>query len=202
MGDVQISMFARRIYIPGYFSLSEKQQRSLWDFMAEVYDDLVDLPQKLRVFELFNQYVPTRSRVIDAGCGTGLYGRYAKPQETQLIGIDFSAEMVSRSLAAGVYDEVMHQSLVEPWPVKDKSVGGVLVSFVSHLVDLERVAREAQRVLSPGGVLLVNLYEPQPGWQEKYRNQFEELGFETVHLFDEQVGEKEIKGLVLRLRHI
>ena len=54
----------------------------------------------------------TRPRVIDLGCGTGLFGVQIRPWAAHLIGVDLSAEMLDAARARGLYDALSEGDLV------------------------------------------------------------------------------------------
>jgi predicted TPR repeat methyltransferase len=57
-----------------------------------------------------NQFASThdkKPRVIDLGCGTGLFGVEIRPLAAQLIGVDLSNAMLDAARARGIYDELV-----------------------------------------------------------------------------------------------
>jgi ubiquinone/menaquinone biosynthesis C-methylase UbiE len=86
-------------------------------------------------------------RVLDAGCGDGLFARaIAAPV---VIGIDNSSAMVERARSRGVDARV---ASIEELPFGDGEFDVVVCNWVLyHLQDLDRGFRELARVLRPTG---------------------------------------------------
>jgi predicted TPR repeat methyltransferase len=54
----------------------------------------------------FTSTLDKKPRVIDLGCGTGLFGVEIRPLAAQLIGVDLSSAMLDAARARGIYDEL------------------------------------------------------------------------------------------------
>lgn len=112
---------------------------------------------------------PVRAlRVLDAGCGPGLYAReLVAGGARSVVGVDVSPEMV-RLAAQEVRGPVEFRvhDLARPldW-LEDGSFDAALMALVIHHID-DRVAalREIARVLRPGGCLVVSTHHPTGDW--------------------------------------
>jgi cytosine/adenosine deaminase-related metal-dependent hydrolase/ubiquinone/menaquinone biosynthesis C-methylase UbiE len=119
--------------------------------------------------------------VLDAGCGTGRWLSLFEPLRPRtLTGVDVSSEMlaVARSKLSRTCD--LKTGACEALPVEDESADVLLVSFVlSYVGDLEAFAAEADRVLRPGGTLLVSDMHPQTeaalGWKRTFPTAHEKI---------------------------
>jgi SAM-dependent methyltransferase len=126
------------------------------------YNALYDRPA---VLELVGDV--SGRRILDAGCGPGLYAAELAARGAEVWGFDASPEMVrlARRRAGGGATFRVHD-LAEPlvW-LEDAAFDGALLALVIHHVD-DRVAalRELHRVLRPGGFLVLSTHHPVSDW--------------------------------------
>jgi predicted TPR repeat methyltransferase len=141
--------------------------RNLFDRYAESFDrHLVDVlsyraPQLLldAVQAAFDSAPPAQSLdIADLGCGTGLCGPLFKPLARSLIGVDLSANMISRSRTRGVYDELIIAELVEFLRERCNQFDLAVASDVlNYFGDLRNVVAAAFGALRPRGLLTFTL---------------------------------------------
>lgn len=108
-------------------------------------------------------------RLLDAGCGPGLYAAELVARGAEVVGFDVGPEMVrlARQRTSGWPNaEFRVHDLADPltW-LDDESFDGALMALVIHHLD-DRVAalREIARVLRPGGFLVVSTHHPTADW--------------------------------------
>jgi ubiquinone/menaquinone biosynthesis C-methylase UbiE len=112
--------------------------------------------------------VPSRSRMLDLGCGTGFLLDLAHDLFEQLDGIDATQAMLNR-VDCGPGNIRVQQGLAERVPFDDGTFDLVTAySFWDHLADHHSVLAEAHRVLKPGGVLYIDLVPNRAFWQSVY----------------------------------
>ncbi len=109
-------------------------------------------------------------RVLDVGCGPGLYAQTLKNSFPDIgyYGLDFSAGMVlkhplQRSLALADVQEI---------PFPEHTFDVVMANhMLYHVPDIDRAIREFRRVLKPGGILITatNSVENMPQFRELYK---------------------------------
>jgi demethylmenaquinone methyltransferase/2-methoxy-6-polyprenyl-1,4-benzoquinol methylase len=95
-------------------------------------------------------------RLLDLGAGTGDLGREALRQQPgiHLVAADFSLEMMLAGREAGALPWLNADALRLPFP--DKSFEAVVSGFLMRNVGgLDAALREQQRVLKPGGRMLI-----------------------------------------------
>jgi arsenite methyltransferase len=105
--------------------------------------------------------IPKGSVVLDLGCGAGLDSLIAADRtgsEGCVVGVDFSAPMLSRARRsaseAGINKVVFCQADGEKLPLRDESVGVVLVNGIFNLnVAKQSIFRELGRVVRRGGAV-------------------------------------------------
>ncbi|MFE5594174.1 class I SAM-dependent methyltransferase [Streptomyces sp. NPDC056549] len=106
-------------------------------------------------------------RVLDAGCGPGLYLDELAARGAEAIGFDQSTDMVRHARdRLGPHVQVRQHDLDDPldW-LPDAAVDLVLAALVIHYVR-DRVAalRELHRVLVPEGRLILSTSHPTADW--------------------------------------
>ncbi len=107
-------------------------------------------------------------RVLDAGCGPGLYAQELVARGAHVVAFDQSPSLVDLArdrLPAGA--DVRVHDLAQPlrW-IKDASFDLVVLALVLNYLD-DRVAmlREFRRVLLPDGVVVISTTHPTGDWQ-------------------------------------
>jgi SAM-dependent methyltransferase len=116
-------------------------------------------------------------RVLDVGCGPGLYAEELVSRGASVVGLDQSPEMVHlarRRLGAAA--EFRVQDLAEPlgW-ADDASFDLAVMALVIHHVD-DRVGalREICRVLRPHGRLVISTHHPVADWRRRGGSYFDQ----------------------------
>lgn len=107
-------------------------------------------------------------RVLDAGCGPGLYAAELIGRGAEVVGCDSSPQMVELAKArVGGHVDLRVHSLEEPFRwIEDSSVDVVMSALVYHYVN-DRVGFlcEVFRMLKPGGALVISTHHPAGDWR-------------------------------------
>jgi len=114
--------------------------------------------RKIFLSFLNSQYKPSGDlRILDAGCGTGAMLAYLRPYG-QVIGLDISSEAIHFCAQRDVEGCRLIQSSLTDLPFSDE-VFDLITSFdvICYIYEDMVAFRELNRVLKPGGRLLVNL---------------------------------------------
>lgn len=109
----------------------------------------------------------TGLRVLDAGCGPGLYAEELVAAGADVVALDASAEMVRLARGRlGPGTPVLRHDLNEPLSMlADASFDRVVSALVWHYVDARVAAlRELHRVLRPGGAVVISCEHPTAHW--------------------------------------
>jgi SAM-dependent methyltransferase len=102
------------------------------------------------------------SRVLDAGCGTGVYTAYLLDHGAEVVGLDASEEMLSHAReAVGDHAEFRQADLGEALDFDDDSFDGVVSALaLGYLEDWESLFAEFARILRPGGFVVFSTGHP------------------------------------------
>lgn len=104
-------------------------------------------------------------RVLDAGCGTGVYLKEFEGLGIRAVGVDSSTAMLGLAARAAAGRAPLAKGLVTALPFKgssfDKVVSVCVLEFVAHP---ERAMSEFFRVLKTGGWLLIGFLNKNSPW--------------------------------------
>ena len=101
------------------------------------------------------------SMTLDAGCGAGIVTREVAKRGHQVVGIDYSYDMIEKAHSICNTDGNLRVNFsqvdVESLPFKDSSFDMIVcLGVVTYLESEEKVLHEFSRVLKPGGVLILS----------------------------------------------
>ena len=107
-------------------------------------------------------------RVLDAGCGPGIYAAELTDRGAQIVGCDASPRMIELARARlGDNADLRIHSLDEPFEwLDDQTIDVAVTALVYHyLNDRPGFLREMHRVLRPDGRLVISTHHPAADWQ-------------------------------------
>jgi predicted TPR repeat methyltransferase len=170
-------------------------------------------------------------KVIELGCGTGKNTTFLLKKADEIIGLDFSQEMLNKAKAKINDDRVEFQKadLNAEWNIENDYADLITCSLVlEHIENLNYVFNQANKKLKNGGIFFISelhpfkqysgskaKFETENGTQElktyvhhisEYLNVASENGFELVEVkewFDEenQIGIPRLIGIILRKKY-
>ncbi len=128
----------------------------------------------LRMLQEIEQYMPLKGRILDIGCGFGLFSLYfaLMSKKRSLISFDLSKDRISMARRAARKLGLSKQTNFSAMNVHDytfeQSVDAIIILDLLHHLPLEeadRVLTEAYEILSDNGVLLIKEVEGRPAWK-------------------------------------
>ena len=134
-----------------YDEYSEEYHKSR--LAGRFFNEYVDMPA---IFSLLGD-VKGR-KILDAGCGSGIYAKRLKEMGADVTGIDISKKMVeiAKKYAKGVDFFVMDASKTT---FRDNTFDIVCSpSVIDNIGDISGVFREALRIINPGGYMVFSTF--------------------------------------------
>jgi predicted TPR repeat methyltransferase len=102
-----------------------------------------------------------KPRVIDLGCGTGLFGVEIRASATHLIGVDLSIDMLDAARARGIYDELIESDVTSFLNEFRDSIDLITATDVLIYVGgLEPLFAAVARRLAAGGAFAFSIETP------------------------------------------
>jgi ubiquinone/menaquinone biosynthesis C-methylase UbiE len=135
-----------------------------FDPQAASFDERAGLPADAcrQIAEVVVELVGPEAALLEIGAGTGAIGCELcrlLPAYTALDSAPGMLDVFAGRLGDSACDCLVVGDAAQRWPVADRSQGGVFGSRALHLLDAAHVIAELDRVLVPGGVLLVGRVE-------------------------------------------
>ena len=155
-------------------------ETALFDSWTDQYDAWFTTPVGLLVKEyesglLLELLAPKKEEhILDAGCGTGIFTREILARGARVAGVDLSVPMLARALAgsgaafAGVCADI--RALPFPDHCFDRAFSMTAIEFVD---DARAVVEELERVVRPGGRVVVTTLNSLSPWARRRRKMAE-----------------------------
>lgn len=123
--------------------------------------------------------------VLDLGCGNGRLGRFVIADAAAYVGVELSDAVLAFEVPDGALDRVdLVRASMERLPMVDASADVVLCWGVLHHVgDYRAAMREIERVLKPGGTLLLYVYPDVYAPRENLNRLFGVVEPTALHAF-------------------
>lgn len=145
----------------------EPPAKEAYDVLADQYAEEIETnPYNAHLdFPATTELIPDvdGKRVLDAGCGAGLYTEWLLDEGADVVGVDASEAMLKEARSrAGEEAEFYKSNLAEPLEfAADGEFDGIVSALVlGYIEDWKPVFEEFARVLTDGGFLVFSVKHP------------------------------------------
>lgn len=132
-----------------------------YDSMADHYDEIdgnLWPAENAVVTTLLHQWRCARGRVLDLGCGTGLFLDMIMKARPDYLGIDASGQMLKRAREKHPHHHFVHLDIADLTAERAFDSAVCLFGVFSYVLNLTRGLHAIHRALRPGGRVFMMLY--------------------------------------------
>ena len=158
-------------------SSDQSEIAAAYNDWAETYDVVQNQTRDLAAKVLRHVDLKLDGRkVVEVGCGTGRNTTWLAERAAEIVGLDFSEEMLARAQSRVNDPRVrfVQHDVRMTWPLTDASADVVIgMLILEHVENLAPVFAEAARVLNTGGQLFLCELHPMrqlSGGQAQFSN--------------------------------
>ena len=183
-----------------------------WDRISSVYD-LFEKVYNGKVYtgigEKTAEFIESSDKVLECACGTGAISICIAPKRKKLVSTDFSISMIKQAMKkCRKYQNVsFRRADITQLNCKDDVFDKVVAGNVIHLLpEPEKAVRELERVVKPGGKIIIPTYINISKGKRKLAVEFikalganfkREFDLESYKNFFTQMGYKDVKYYVV-----
>jgi SAM-dependent methyltransferase len=138
-------------------SVRENYDRLADEYANHLFDELAKKPFDREVLNRFAAQVRQGGDVCDLGCGPGQVARYMRDAGAAIFGIDLSPRMIEQARQLNP-DIPFREGDMMALDIPDATLAGIIAFYAivnTPKESLPLVFREIERVLKPGGLLLL-----------------------------------------------
>lgn len=138
-------------------SIRDSYDRLADEYARRLFNELQNKPLDRELLSRFAAEVAGRGEVCDMGCGLGQVARYLRDAGTSVFGLDISPRMVEQARQFNP-DISFREGNMTSLDLPDGTLAGIAAFYAIVNIPKESllsVFREMQRVLQPGGLLLL-----------------------------------------------
>jgi ubiquinone/menaquinone biosynthesis C-methylase UbiE len=160
--------------------------RRRYDETADLYDRRYEEIQRVKYAAVMKNLPDGKKRLLDLGCGTGMFLQELSGRAKFVVGVDVSPEML-RMANVRHGRAALVQADADALPFADGSFDAVVsVTLLQNMPDPAATVREVARVLRPGGVAILTVLKRRY-LREELEKWVEQAGMRLV-------GSGEIEG--------
>ena len=138
-------------------SIRESYDRLADEYASRIFNELQQKPLDRGLLDRFAAELAGRGEVCDMGCGPGHIARYLRDAGTAVFGLDLSPRMLEQARQLNP-DISFREGNMMALDLPDEALSGISAFYaIVNIPDasLSLVFREMNRVLRPGGLLLL-----------------------------------------------
>ncbi len=138
-------------------SIRESYDRIADEYALRIFNELQHKPLDQDLLNRFAAEISERGQVCDMGCGPGHVARYLRDAGTIVFGLDLSEKMLEQARRLNP-DISFRQGNMMALDLEDRTLAGIAAFYAIVNISnefLPLVFREMNRVLRPGGLLLL-----------------------------------------------
>ena len=127
------------------------------EYTRRIFDELQNKPFDRQLLDRFAHEIAEVGEVCDVGCGPGHVARYLREAGTSVFGLDLSSRMLEHARRLNP-DISFREGNMLALDLQDATLAGIAAFYAIVNIPQESlplVFREMQRVLRPGGLLLL-----------------------------------------------
>src|SRR6266436_2322273 len=138
-------------------SIRESYDRVADEYALRIFNELQHKPLDRELLNRFANEIAGRDAVCDMGCGPGQVARYLRDAGTTVFGLDLSPQMIETARRLNP-DISFREGNMMTLDLQDGTLAGIAAFYAIVNIpegSLPLVFREMERVLQPGGLLLL-----------------------------------------------
>ncbi|MEY4539530.1 MAG: hypothetical protein RLZZ306_1287 [Bacteroidota bacterium] len=179
----------------------------------EKYDNSSQFQQRFEVWtSLFKLYVKPKMKVMDAGCGSGIFSIYLALEKCIVIGIDGSEKMIElceKNNQSNNLNISFQQAILPFENVHNFNKQDVILcsSVLEYIADYEIVIEQFKIILNPNGILIVSMPNKESWYRKIEKYIFKLIGkplsYQYIqHILTEEDFSKRLKYYGFELQEI
>jgi ubiquinone/menaquinone biosynthesis C-methylase UbiE len=150
-------------------SVRESYDRIADEYAVRIFNEFQHKPLDRDLLNRFAAEMAGRGQVCDMGCGPGHVARYLHDAGTTVFGLDLSAKMLEQARRLNP-DISFREGNMMALDLEERTLAGIAAFYAIVNIpkeSLRLVFREMNRVLRPGGLLLLAFHTGDEVLQEK-----------------------------------